>query len=80
MSIESQGKLGKSQGKVREKSGNSVSKIWQTPCCPKSAGLRILVTNVGRKTYLYNDQIESFPGENNLRQLIIGAVLGLNDI
>ena len=32
MSIESQGKLGKSQGKVREKSGNSVSKIWQTPC------------------------------------------------
>ena len=31
MSIESQGKLGKSQGKVREKSGNSVSKIWQTP-------------------------------------------------
>ena len=31
MLIESQGKLEKSQGKVREKSGNSVSKIWQTP-------------------------------------------------
>ena len=30
--MESQGKVEKSQGKVREKSGNSVSKIWQTPC------------------------------------------------
>ena len=28
---ESQGKLEKGQGKVREKSGNSVPKIWQTP-------------------------------------------------
>ena len=27
-----QGKPEKSQGKVREKSGKSVSKIWQTPC------------------------------------------------
>ena len=28
----SQGKLEKSQGKVREKSGNSVFKFWLTPC------------------------------------------------
>ena len=26
------GKLEKSQGKIRKKSGNSLSKIWQTPC------------------------------------------------
>ena len=32
MLIESQGKLEKNQGKVREKSGNSASKIWQTLC------------------------------------------------
>ena len=31
MVIEIQGKLEKSQGKVKEKSGNSVSKFWQTP-------------------------------------------------
>ena len=31
MLTESRGKLEKSQGKVREKSGDYVSKIWQTP-------------------------------------------------
>ena len=31
MLIESQGKVEKNQGKFREKSGKSVSKIWQTP-------------------------------------------------
>ena len=32
MLMESRGKLEKSQGKDREKSGNYMSKIWQTPC------------------------------------------------
>ena len=34
---EESGKTRKSQGKTREKLGNSVFKIWQTPCSKKKS-------------------------------------------
>ena len=41
MLMENQGKLEKSQGKVNERSVNSMPKIWQTPCTMQS-GYRVV--------------------------------------